>query len=152
MKRLLQANVHGFVVWKLNSIQSENWRKTTKYQTYTFCNLLSCRAPTFPFWGIFHCINHFQIVRRWRFQKCPWSVLKSYLSDTEYSYSKITGKLQGPTPGVRLIESIVTVKWLKNGRDQHQVSVLKRCPLRESWLYGHFWNRISFIHGRGLLI
>ena len=30
--------------------------------------------------------------------------------------------------GVHLIESIVTVKWLKNGRDQHQVSIVKRCP------------------------
>ena len=30
-----------------------------------------------------------------------------------------------PSQGsVRLIESIVTVKWLKNGRDQHQVSIL----------------------------
>ena len=34
--------------------------------------------------------------------------------------------------GVRLIESIATVKRLKNGRDQHQVSVLERHPLRQN--------------------
>ena len=43
----------------------------------------------------------------------------------------MTEKWRGPIPGVCLIESIVIVKWLKNGRDQHQVSILKRCPLRE---------------------
>ena len=41
---------------------------------------------------------------------------------------------QRPTPGVWLLERcqsyreyIVTVNWLENGRDQHQVSVLERC-------------------------
>ena len=38
------------------------------------------------------------------------SVLQRCPSDREYSYSKMTVKRQGPTPGVRLIESIVTVK------------------------------------------
>ena len=42
---------------------------------------------------------------------------------------------------VRLIESIVTVKWLKNSSDKNQVSVLQRCPLTESWLYSH-WSLV----------
>ena len=29
--------------------------------------------------------------------------------------------------GVRLIESLVIIKWLRSGWDQHQVSVLQRC-------------------------
>ena len=41
--------------------------------------------------------------------------------------------------GFRLIESIVTVKWLDNDRGQHQRVVrLKRCLLRASWLYSKF--------------
>ena len=47
----------------------------------------------------------------------------------------MTEKRQGPTPGVRLIENIVTVKWLKNGRDQHQVSILEKCPSYREYSY-----------------
>ena len=57
------------------------------------------------------------------------STLKRCPSYREYSYSKRTEKGQEPTPGVHLIEvsildSIVTLKGLKNGRNQHQVSTL----------------------------
>ena len=57
------------------------------------------------------------------------STLKMCPSYREYSYSKRTEKRQEPTPGVHLIEvsileSIVTLKRLKNGRNQHQVSTL----------------------------
>ena len=51
-------------------------------------------------------MKHFSIVR-WRFQKCPLSVLEMRLSYTEYSYSKMTEKRQGLTSGVRLIEMSV---------------------------------------------
>ena len=44
------------------SIHSANWSATTKYQT--FCNLLSCKAPAFPFCGIFHYIKHFLTVSK----------------------------------------------------------------------------------------
>ena len=44
------------------------------------------------------------------------SVLERCPSHKEYSYSKRTLKRQGSTPGVRLIESIVTVKGLKKGQ------------------------------------
>ena len=40
-----------------------------------------------------------------------------------------------PNRGVRLTRSLVTVKWLTRGVRLTEVSVLWRCPLRESWLY-----------------
>ena len=150
IKRSLQPNVHGFgfVIWKRNSIHSRNWFKTTKYQKFcyllsctapTSCLILSCTAPTLPFWGIFHYIKHLPIVC-WRFQKCLLSVLERYTSYREYSYSKRTEERQGPTPGVRLIESIVTVKGLKNRRDQYQVSVVLQRVDCISWSYS--WNML----------
>ena len=51
--------------------------------------------------------------------KCPLSVLWRCTSYREIGYSKLTEKWPGPALGVRPIE----------------VSVLQRCPLRESWLY-----------------
>ena len=55
--------------------------KTTKY--WRFCNyVLSCRAPTFLFWGIFPCIQHFSSIR------CQF-----YKGQ---SYHKIAEKQQGP--------------------------------------------------------
>ena len=44
-----------------------NWRNGTKYQS-TICNLLSCTAPTFLFWGIF-------LLQKALF-KCPLFVLR----------------------------------------------------------------------------
>lgn len=41
---------------------------------------------------------------RWRFHKCPLSALERWPSYREYSYSRMTGKWQGPTPGVRFRE------------------------------------------------
>ena len=38
--------------------------------------------------------------------KCPLCVLDRCPSYREYSYSKITEKRQGPTPGVRLLECV----------------------------------------------
>ena len=49
------------------------------------------------------------------------SILAKGLSYREYSYGKMTEKQQGPTPGVHLRE----------------MSVLQRCPLKESGLYAH---------------
>ena len=90
------------------------------------------------------------------------SVLDRCPSHKEYSYSKRTYKRQEPTPGVRLMESIVkvkglkkrqgptpgvclrevsvswsivTVKGLKKDRDQHQVSILERCPSHREYSY-----------------
>ena len=57
----LQANVHGFVASKRNSIHSANWSKTTKY--WKLCNLQSCRAPTFLFLSIVHFTTHLSSVR-----------------------------------------------------------------------------------------
>ena len=98
IKHSLQLNVHGFVIWKRNSIHSRNWFKTTKYQKCSQFTVIT--APTLPFCGIFHYIKHLPIVC-WRFQKCPLSVLERCTSYREYIYSKMTEKRQGPTPGVR---------------------------------------------------
>ena len=102
INRSLQTDVHGFVIWKRNSIHFRNRFKTTKYQK--FCYLLSCTAPTLPFWGILHYIKHLPIVC-WRFQKCPLSVLERRTSYREQSYSKRTEKR--PTPGVHLGEVFI---------------------------------------------
>lgn len=58
---------------KWNYFLIVQWSKNTKYQT--FRNVLSCKAPTFPFWGIFHYITQFLIVVWW-LQKCPLSILE----------------------------------------------------------------------------
>lgn len=58
---------------KWNYFLIVQWSKNTKYQT--FRNVLSCKAPTFPFWGIFHYITHFLIVVWW-LPKCPLSILE----------------------------------------------------------------------------
>ena len=72
IKRSFQANVHGFVAWKRNSL---TLRTEARLQDISIIfSLLSCRAPAFPFWSIFHYIKHFKSVR-WRFQKCLLSVL-----------------------------------------------------------------------------
>ena len=42
--------------------------------------------------------------------KCPLSVLARCPSYKEFGYSKMTEKWPGPTEGVRLIKSLVTVK------------------------------------------
>ena len=73
-----EEKFQGFVVLKLNTIHSANWSKTNKYKT--FFNLLSYGAPKIPFKGIFYYIKHFPIVR-WRFQKCPLSVLERFPSN-----------------------------------------------------------------------
>ena len=65
-----------------------SWSKRVTVYPQTFCNLVLCKAPTFPVWGGFPYIKHFSVVRWW-FQKCPLSILYR---------------------GVCLIESIVTVK------------------------------------------
>ena len=44
------------------------------------------------------------------------SVLERCLSHKEYGYGKRTYKRQGPTPGVRLMDSLVTLKGLKKRR------------------------------------
>ena len=49
-----------------------------------------------------------------------------------FFYKKST--FQVPVDGFKvsvacLVESLVTVTWLKNSRDQHHVSVLQKCPL-----------------------
>ena len=41
------------------------------------------------------------------------SVLERCLSRKEYGYGKRTYKWQGPTPGVRRMDSLVTLKGLK---------------------------------------
>ena len=48
--------------------------------------------------------------------KCSLSVLRRCPAYREFGYSKMTKKRPGPPPGIRLIE----------------MSVLQRCPLRES--------------------
>ena len=148
IKRSLQANVHGFMVKKRTSIHCANWSKTAKCQPS--CNLLSSTATTFWFWGIFHRIKHLWIVC-WRFQKCSVCIERfhsrgqhlckfigtkeSVSIRKEFNSHRIGlghqhGRLFidfGHQYGRRdvmwkhAVESIVTVKRLKNGRDQHQV-------------------------------
>ena len=91
-----------------------SWSKRVTVYPQTFCNLVLCKAPTFPVWGGFPL--HKALL------SCPLMVSKvslvhliqRCLSHREYSYSQITEKRQGPTLGVHLTE--VSVK-------------------RESWLY-----------------
>ena len=119
------------MVSKRYSIHFANWSKTTKYQT--FCNLLSCRAPTFLFWGIFHYIKHFPIVR-WRFQKCLLFGLERLIpSNREYSYNKMNEKRQRLTPCVRLMEVSV----------MRELTIIPRL-IRRSWIrfpqkFNHFF-------------
>ena len=73
---------------------------------------------------------------------CFWSPVI-----TQYSRLSLRRTPVGPAPtirlrGVGLIESLDTVTWLKNGAQGPtpgvrlmEVSILQRCPLRESWLY-----------------
>ena len=51
----------------------------------------------------------------------------------------MTEKWQEPTPGVHLEESIVIVKWLQNGMNQHQVFILERCQSYREYIVTVNW-------------
>ena len=72
-------------------------RTGARLQYQTFCILLSSTAPKFPFWGIFCYIKHLPII----------CLLMGFKSVHCLSYRVVSACV---------IESVVTVKWLKNTR------------------------------------
>ena len=103
-----ELKVNQWIVQDIHWLSSQSERaKNTIHCFLYILNNNNIIAPIFQFLGIFHCIKHFWSVR-FRFQKCPLSVLERCPSYREYSYNKMTEKRKWPTPGVRLIE--VSVK------------------------------------------
>ena len=77
---IVQSKVHlTFIYSWSKSVTVYTLRNGARLQhiKHFATDLLSCRAPAFPFWGILHCIKNFPFVRwRLRFQKCPLSFLE----------------------------------------------------------------------------
>ena len=141
VKHSLQANV--VASWsKSVTILYTLWTEARLQNINHFCNLQSCRAPTFQFWGIFfYHIKHFPNVCTW-FQKCLLSVLERCPCFREYSYSKMTEKGQGPAPGVRIIDWGVH-KERVDCKYNHKISLFPDFPPRFK-----FSLTISYVKGK----